>query len=456
MALHLRSEPEWNNYLKATVGLREDQATAYSKIFNDNHFTEDSLSELTREYLNEIGITILGDVLTILKKSKPHAPQLVSDSPPVVKPPPPKLPLLTMETTMPQWRKFKFDWTSFKNITQLPDNQIASQLYNACDETVQMSLINTAPNVFELSEGDLLHQIESIVTQKSNPMIHRIAFRKLTQGPTESVQDYVVRLKSNAVDCEYTCDRCKHDLTTVHVRDQFISGLTNQVLQTDILTKANQLNDLNLVVQHAEAFESALRDQSKLSNQNEESLQRVSDYRKSKKPKGKQLNNNQQQQQQDQQEQHRDNNTHGNNNKKCKGCGSPSHGSYERESKCPAWGSTCPYCEKPNHFANVCKKKIAEAIGAIQIGRIMYDPVSDKFTSQNKEVMEIPAELTPFSSHNGFNSTPVKTDIFPDSGATVCIGGPHYMKILNVPEHNLIPTEKSVVAVGGSRLKCHG
>ena len=142
-------------------------------------------------------------------------------------------------------------------------------------------------------------------------------------------------------------------------------------------------------------------------------------------------------------------NTHGNNNKKCKGCGSPSHGSYERESKCPAWGSTCPYCEKPNHFANVCKKKIAEAIGAIQIGRIMYDPVSDKFTSQNKEVMEIPAELTPFSSHNGFNSTPVKTDIFPDSGATVCIGGPHYMKILNVPEHNLIPTEKSVVAVGG-------
>ena len=66
MALHLRSEPEWNDYLKATIGLREDQATAYSKIFNDNHSTEDSLSELTREYLNEIGITILGDVLTIL------------------------------------------------------------------------------------------------------------------------------------------------------------------------------------------------------------------------------------------------------------------------------------------------------------------------------------------------------------------------------------------------------
>ena len=87
---------------------------------------------------------------------------------------------------MPQWRKFKFDWTSFKNITQLADSQVASQLYLACDEAVQMSLINTCPDVFELSEEDLLKEIEAIVTQKSNPMVHRMAFRKLCQGSSET------------------------------------------------------------------------------------------------------------------------------------------------------------------------------------------------------------------------------------------------------------------------------
>ena len=70
--------------------------------------------------------------------------------------------------------------------------------------------------------------------------------------------------------------------------------------------------------------------------------------------------------------------------------------------------------------------------------------------------MEVPAELTPFTQQKRFNNTPIKTDIFPDSGATVCIAGPHYLKILGVPEHCLIPTEKSVVAVGGSKLNCHG
>ena len=188
MALRLRSEPQWTEYLKNTIGLYDDQSAAYSKILNDNHFTEETLSELSKDVLREIGITALGDVLNILKKCKPRIETVptASESTPIVKPPPPKLPTLTMETTMPQWRKFKFDWTSFKNITQLADSQVASQLYLACDEAVQMSLINTCPDVFELSEEDLLKEIEAIVTQKSNPMVHRMAFRKLCQGSSET------------------------------------------------------------------------------------------------------------------------------------------------------------------------------------------------------------------------------------------------------------------------------
>ena len=58
-----------------------------------------------------------------------------------------------------------------------------------------------------------------------------------------------------------------------------VFGLNNELLQTDILTKANQLKDLTLLVQHAEAFESALRDQGKIADTADVSAARMSAYR---------------------------------------------------------------------------------------------------------------------------------------------------------------------------------
>jgi hypothetical protein len=97
-----------------------------------------------------------------------------------------------------------------------------------------------------------------------------------------------------------------------------------------------------------------------------------------------------------------------------------------------------------------------EGVNAIQIGRILYDSSSDQFTSQEKQISEIPAELTPFTPQNRFNNKTVETKVFPDSGASASIAGPHYLKLLNIPEHHLIPTQKSIVAVGGTQLKCFG
>ena len=111
--------------------------------------------------------------------------------------------------------------------------------------------------------------------------------------------------------------------------------------------------------------------------------------------------------------------------KPCSGCGSTSHGSHERDTKCSAWGESCLYCRKLNHFANVCNSKITDAINAIQIGRIAYNPAVDQFTTQNKDVTEIPAEITPYSSQNRFNNKPMETQVFPDSGASASIAGPH-------------------------------
>ena len=111
--------------------------------------------------------------------------------------------------THPQFRKFKIDWDVFKKITSIPSDQFPSQLYSACDEAVQNSIINSFPKFFDQSEEDLLQSIESIVTKSSNPSVHRMSFSTLTQYESESIKDYVLRLKSAAIDCEFTCSNCQ-------------------------------------------------------------------------------------------------------------------------------------------------------------------------------------------------------------------------------------------------------
>ena len=88
--------------------------------------------------------------------------------------------------------------------------------------------------------------IENIVTKRSNPPVHYMHFGNLT-----------------ALDCEFSCPECHYDLVPINVKDQFICGLFNTTLQTDILAKAGHLTTLEEPVKHAEAFETALCDQSK-------------------------------------------------------------------------------------------------------------------------------------------------------------------------------------------------
>ena len=75
-----------------------------------------------------------------------------------------KLPQLNEDMTLPQFRKFTMDWDVFKRITNLPEYQIHTQLYNAC-ESVQNSLVNTESDFFSLTEDKMTQTLEKIVTK---------------------------------------------------------------------------------------------------------------------------------------------------------------------------------------------------------------------------------------------------------------------------------------------------
>ena len=83
-----------------------------------------------------------------------------------MKAPAAKLCQFNEDITLAQFRKFKMDWGVFKRITNLPENQIHAQLYNACSESVQNSLVNTKSDFFFLTEEKMIETPEKIVTKK--------------------------------------------------------------------------------------------------------------------------------------------------------------------------------------------------------------------------------------------------------------------------------------------------
>ena len=325
----------------------------------------------------------------------------------------------------PQFRKFIIDWGVYKTIGNIPNNQITIQLYNLCDETVQNSIINTNSNFTSLTEKEMLDTIEAIATKKSNPTVHRLSFANIHQSEGETIQNFLIRLKSTAQDCENSCPNCDHDLQELHIKDQFIRGLQSETLQADLLAKAGYLKTLNDIIKHAEAFETALRDQLQLQQPNEY-VAKISQYRKSKQgPPNK-------------------------SKKACPGCGSTTHGPSQRSSVCPAWGKQCLNCNKYNHFAKVCRQPLTESANAL-IAHINSSNHHVAATSDN--ITEISAEI---SLCNSTSSSAVTLPIFPDSGASICLAGPSLLSSLDISNDNLISCHKNITAVGGTKLHCKG
>ena len=379
---------QWIAFFEYT-GIPSDESKTYAETFIKNRVRDPS--ELTKEVLQDLGITVIGDILSILKHARiineqEKKPDVSSLNPPLssdykYRPTNVVTPQLKSDMTHPEFRKFKVDWEVFKSITRLPIDQIAPHLYNSCEQSVQNSIINSNVDFFKMDEEAMLKTIEKIVTKSSNPAVHRFHFSKLRQSECESIKDFLVRLNSIAKDCEFECPNCSHDLTSTNVKDQLIRGINNSSLQTDVLTKVETLNTLEKIIKHVEAFETALSDQSKLSEgktpdvgsldtPKKDEIGRISEYKRNKSKFKKKW--------------------------PCSGCVSDEHSLMEKESKCPAWGKKCLICNTPNHFAQVCRKKDAENVEeAAAEALIAHVKLSGNgYTTVSPNTHEIPAQLT--------------------------------------------------------------
>ncbi len=198
----------------------------------------------------------------------------------------------------------------------------------ACDlhDTLAVpAVVEGGPNVYEL--------VTKAFTDHFEPQRcadhHVYNFRKEQQKPGESISEFYTRLRTLAKKCEF------HD-DDVEIKRQIISGTTNTRLRRKSIERSLNLDRL---LKTARAMETADEQSLEMEQQTSHAMQ----HRKSgqrRRPVNRTA----------------DAESKTNHKSKCGLCG----GNYPHSGKCPASGKICNYCEKPNHFANVCRSKERE------------------------------------------------------------------------------------------------
>ena len=115
---------EWSEALTKT-GICEESANNYADIFEDAKISMLNIDMIDKLTLNDMGIVVIGDVLSILKLGKKETGR--SDQHSAVKLPSVKVPQLQAEMTSQQFRKFRVDWDVFTQMSNLPENQMNVQ-----------------------------------------------------------------------------------------------------------------------------------------------------------------------------------------------------------------------------------------------------------------------------------------------------------------------------------------
>ena len=242
------------------------------------------------------------------------------------------------------------------------------------------------------------------------------------------------------MDCKFSCPFGNSDISHVNIKDKFIQGLHNQILQTNILAKASRLKMINKVLKHSQAFETAIQDQSQLHSNFSEihAAQQFLQPTNLAKAQVFHFTN------------HHSTKQERNQLKFCCGYGSSDHGiqgTVPWHIHCPVWGKLCNSCKKPNHFAAVCQQSQASAL----IPHIHINQGTDLFTSP-ESIQEIRVDVFPEVA----NSKRKVIHIFSDIGANICLEGHNLLQMMGLKAYQLRSCNKQVKAVGGSVLHCRG
>ena len=281
-------------------------------MFVTNHINKTTIPVLSKDYLIDLGVTIIGDILAIIQHAK-------SLSEPF------------SEATSTTINAYWVPQTTTNNtchdkstILQIPNWLGCHKLMLSYTASVRIqfkAVLSIPVETYSFSVKKIW--LKSLKPLRLNtPVLQYIVSTLLTYQKRNLCKTcLIVWLNSIAQDCGYSRS-CQANEQSIHVKGQFIQGLHSETSQT-FLPRQNILNVR--IIKHAEAFESALWDQAHW-HQQTDSVAQISAYKEAR----------------------------SNASKHCSGCGTTNYTNSQCSTVCPAWGKQCLNCNNQYNFAKVC------------------------------------------------------------------------------------------------------
>ena len=325
----------------------------------------------------------------------------------VSSPPPLVLDITTSAQQRSQWTQWRDNldlYFTCSNITDTAQKR-ALLLYLGGEEIRKLN------STFIVDESDTYEKLLALLNKHFETKVclsyERNAFRKVTPQPAETAKSYVTRLKQAASSCEFE----KYNVDAAII-DQFIEHTDRPNLRRRLM-KTSELTLVKLIEMASE--EENVEAQANTMENHQESLNKlqISVKPNNKYKNMKPFNEN-------------SNATNfkpiKNSNFTCNGCGNKGH--MFGTSECPAFGQTCNYCKRENHFAKVCFRKKYQNTRNRQ-DNTKYQP-SHRNQNNNLECYEEASDDEYLFQINAKPDVIVKIDDHPvkflrDSGASVDI-----------------------------------
>ena len=163
-------------------------------------------------------------------------------------------------------------------------------------------------------------------TVTPNRIFQRHMFRKAVQNQSETVAQYVSRLRTMAIGCEYTN-------VDSEITDQVVCSCLSDSLRQKCLRKGATLN-LERLLTYAATDEAVEQQNREITGASSSSVNRVGKGSRPNKTSGGKPK-------------------HDSKSNECYRCGSTEH--YGSNPKCPAKGKECRKCGKMDHFEKKCR-----------------------------------------------------------------------------------------------------
>ena len=186
----------------------------------------------------DVGEGLAGTVLTthaLLHQQQQVAP---TAAPPagVQKQKPPRLdrPTIARGTSQEEWNTFTRKWTLFKNGTDIPPNQLTTQLWQCCDKQLEDDVFKDMTDISTCTEDQLLQVIKQLSVITVSTCVRQKELLSMKQDHGQPVRSYSAQTKGKAQTCSFS-KACQCGLMVDYTDDMAKIVILNGLVNDDIL-----------------------------------------------------------------------------------------------------------------------------------------------------------------------------------------------------------------------------